>query len=268
MISLTRKIRRHYRPAQQKCPDRTRYLMKYFRYAGGEILLVVLGILIAFQVNAWNLARENREIEKKLLERIRADLQNDISEYRSVKEFKAWQNDACLWLLEYFIDPSLPVTDTARFLNELNLTFYFILPSSNITSFEIATSTGQLTKITNDSLVSDLSVYFCDDKLEQHVTETKRYTNSFVENNLVRQYPLFSKYVKLLDGQGETYVPERYVNDLRPVLPIDKLRSDVAMENHLNLLSIRLTIGIKGLEKEEAWARSLIKAIETHIDAL
>lgn len=230
--------------------------------------MVVMGILIAFQVNAWNLARENREIEKKLLLRIKADLENDILEYKTVRGFKSRQNRACLWLLDHFVDSSLAVADTSRFLNDLHLTFYFILPSSNTTSFEIATNTGQLTKITNDGLISDLSVYFCDDKLEQHVRETKRYTNSFVENNLVGQYPLYSKYVELLDGQGKSYAPDRYSDDLRPVLPICKLRKDVAMENHLNLLSIRLTIGIKGLEKEEAWARSLIKAIERHLHSL
>jgi len=39
---------------------------KYFKYAIGEIVLVVIGILIALQINNWN---ENRkaEIEAKLL---------------------------------------------------------------------------------------------------------------------------------------------------------------------------------------------------------
>ncbi len=243
-------------------------IWSYLRYAGGEIPLVVLGILIALQVNAWKQARDNREAEKNLLQRIKADLENDISEYRAVKAFKSRQNQACLWLLQHFVDTSLPVSDTARFLNDLHLTFYFILPSSNTTSFEIATSTGQLTQITNDSLISDLSVYFCDNKLEQHVTETKRYTNSYVENNLVREYPLYSRHIEVLDGQGQSYLPERYADDPRPILPISKLRKDISLENHLNLLSIRLTIGIKGLQKEEAWARKLIEGIEQHLQTL
>lgn len=264
MITFFRKIRNQIAEDNLSAGNRANAL-KYMRYGLGEILLVVIGILIAFQVNAWKLASDNREIERSLLLRMRDDLQNDIAEYRAVKEFKSLQNEACLWLLDHFIDPSLPVSDTTRFLNELHLTFYFILPSSNATSFEISTSTGQLSKITDDSLAQDLSVYFCDDKLEQHVTETKRYTNSYVESNLVHQYPLYSKYVKLLDGQGKSYLPERYVNDLRPILPIDRLRKDVGLENHLNLLSIRLTIGIKGLEKEEAWAQRLIEGIDRHL---
>jgi hypothetical protein len=44
---------------------------KYFKYAFGEIVLVVIGILIALQINNWNTERiqhiESREIAKRLL---------------------------------------------------------------------------------------------------------------------------------------------------------------------------------------------------------
>ena len=32
---------------------------KYFKYAIGEIILIVIGILIALQVNSWNIERKN-----------------------------------------------------------------------------------------------------------------------------------------------------------------------------------------------------------------
>lgn len=32
---------------------------KYFKYAIGEIVLVVIGILIALQINNWNESRKN-----------------------------------------------------------------------------------------------------------------------------------------------------------------------------------------------------------------
>ena len=36
---------------------------KYFKYAIGEIILVVIGILIALQINNWNENRKNRVTE-------------------------------------------------------------------------------------------------------------------------------------------------------------------------------------------------------------
>ena len=41
--------------------------MKYMKYAIGEILLVVVGILIALSINNWNEERKNDLIEKELL---------------------------------------------------------------------------------------------------------------------------------------------------------------------------------------------------------
>ena len=40
---------------------------KYFKYAIGEIILVVIGILIALQINNWNEERKNTKIEYKLV---------------------------------------------------------------------------------------------------------------------------------------------------------------------------------------------------------
>lgn len=41
--------------------------MKYARYAIGEIVLVVIGILIALQVNNWNEQRKERNYELKMI---------------------------------------------------------------------------------------------------------------------------------------------------------------------------------------------------------
>ena len=39
----------------------------YYKYAFGEIILLVLGILIALSINNWNEERKNNIIEKKLI---------------------------------------------------------------------------------------------------------------------------------------------------------------------------------------------------------
>ncbi|KAA2216735.1 DUF6090 family protein [Maribacter flavus] len=69
MIKFFRKIR-------QNLLDEGKTL-KYFKYAVGEIVLVVIGILIALQVNNWN---ENRKVDGeivKILTEIRSNLISD-----------------------------------------------------------------------------------------------------------------------------------------------------------------------------------------------
>lgn len=47
---------------------------KYFKYAIGEIILVMIGILLALQVNNWNTERKLRYVENDLLHGIRNNL--------------------------------------------------------------------------------------------------------------------------------------------------------------------------------------------------
>ena len=60
---------------------------KYLLYAVGEILLVVIGILIALQVNNWNQERISRDKEKVYLKEIRASLEMDLADQNRVFHF-------------------------------------------------------------------------------------------------------------------------------------------------------------------------------------
>ena len=55
-------------------------LGKYLLYAAGEIILVVIGILIALQINNANLERINHQKEKVLLEQLRLDLSRAVTD--------------------------------------------------------------------------------------------------------------------------------------------------------------------------------------------
>lgn len=50
---------------------------KYLKYAAGEIVLVVIGILIALQINNWNENRISLKHEKDLLINLKEDLDSD-----------------------------------------------------------------------------------------------------------------------------------------------------------------------------------------------
>jgi len=69
MINFFRKIRKQL--ADDNMP------LKYFRYAIGEILLVVIGILIALSINNWNQSRKQNIAENEFLQGIKTDLKKD-----------------------------------------------------------------------------------------------------------------------------------------------------------------------------------------------
>ncbi len=83
MIPFFRKIRK-------KMADNNRPL-KYMRYAIGEIVLVVIGILIALQINNWNEERTRQADLKIYLGNLIQDLEFDINILTNHGNFHNWR---------------------------------------------------------------------------------------------------------------------------------------------------------------------------------
>jgi len=66
--------------------------MKYARYAIGEIVLVVIGILIALQINTWNETQKELKKEQQILLNLKEEFQQNIKEL----EFDHEINKSCL----------------------------------------------------------------------------------------------------------------------------------------------------------------------------
>jgi len=55
---------------------------KYLLYAIGEIALVVIGILIALQINNWNESKKDKLKEREFLNRLKDDLEFDLATFK------------------------------------------------------------------------------------------------------------------------------------------------------------------------------------------
>jgi len=64
---------------------------KYFKYAIGEIVLVVIGILIALYINNWNEIEKSKSESNRLLIVLKLDLEKDIHNFNSLQtEYDGW----------------------------------------------------------------------------------------------------------------------------------------------------------------------------------
>ena len=103
MLKFFRKVRR-------KLLDEGN-LKRYSIYAIGEILLVVIGILLALQINNWNEDRKKRNLEYELLSELRATLTTDLStEQRKTRGNKKVINS--IQTIKSHIDNNLPFHDS------------------------------------------------------------------------------------------------------------------------------------------------------------
>ena len=71
--------------------------IKYLRYAIGEIVLVVIGILIAIQINNLNEDRKNERRIISILSEVQNDLSLDILKVDELIEYY-WEKDSLIYL--------------------------------------------------------------------------------------------------------------------------------------------------------------------------
>lgn len=129
---------------------------KYLKYAIGEIVLVVIGILIALQINNWNEKRKLTLEETKLLKELKIALMSDHEDIISnIKEHASAAN-SCTILLEH-ISQQLPYHDSLdfHFANALNTTRF----SHTSSPYETLKIKGP-DLIENDSLRGMLGDYY------------------------------------------------------------------------------------------------------------
>ena len=125
-----------------------RNLTRYLIYAAGEVLLVVIGILLALQIDTWNEITKERKTELVALKDLKVEFQSNKEDLEKIITYK--QGVEKLWQ-EYLMkvsDKNAP--DSIKALNRPtlgNMTF-------NITNIKLNSllSTGNIDKIQNDSL--------------------------------------------------------------------------------------------------------------------
>lgn len=76
MIPFFRRIRKNI-AYNDRSPGRESKTVQYIRYAIGEIILVVIGILIALQINNWNEARKLAHTEIDIYRNLKQQLEED-----------------------------------------------------------------------------------------------------------------------------------------------------------------------------------------------
>jgi hypothetical protein len=133
---------------------------KYFKYAVGEIVLVVIGILIALQINTWNGEKKNRAYELKMLAEVKSTLQNDIEYFEWMIE-RTHQVDSTINLLSEQIISKSTFIDSL-YLNKQSKWNYLRMGTifrHNSGPYQAIQSSG-IDKISNDSLRNNLINFY------------------------------------------------------------------------------------------------------------
>lgn len=131
---------------------------KYIKYAIGEIILIVLGIFIALQLNNWNEARKLKVKELKILNELHSDLIQNMSNIQD-NIYNLNESIRSNEIVKYHIENQIPYNDSLNF-HFYNLGAYTAF-TMNTTTYDNLKQIG-MDIISNDSLrlsISDLYGY-------------------------------------------------------------------------------------------------------------
>jgi len=221
---------------------------KYFKYAIGEIILVVIGILIALQINNWNESRKLEQVELTVLKELKNDLLFSYAELDTINKYNQSYLDHYK-LIKTFIDEDRKydiVLDSA--FNTLDI---WEDPYLYTMTYESLINKG-IDLIKNDSLKRHIvNVY--DFNINGKIKNTRDWQWS-ISQNTTQKYMV--KYIR------------RDINeDLARPTDFEKLKKDDEFRNFLNILIlVRESNIIVNNEVKDA-IKALVDHIEEEIDS-
>jgi len=177
MIKLFRKIRQNLLKENKTG--------KYFQYAIGEIVLVVIGILIALSINNWNENRQKKNFEKDYLSEIKGNLEKDTLNINKTVAFYNTKIDTIVSTFKLFemANKGAPYFD--KFRPKVGVLTDHILFEPVRTGFDNMVSSEKIGLITNNKLRTTLSNYYSDytyrDGTQERIKElTREFTDDII----------------------------------------------------------------------------------------
>ncbi len=266
MIKFFRKIRQNLLMENKTGPSTGTSVKvgKYFKYAIGEIVLVMVGILLALQINNWNEIKKEHIITQKYYDGFVVDLQKDrtILDYLiTVRKKQRISAKAILNMIES------KEYDLDTFYNH----YYFLLPFyrfvANSNTLEEVLNSSHLRFITDDTIKNrllDLRGSYKSIKLnEEHVYEDRagylynEFTLDHIEfNGLFIADTGFDVIKKREESFSKSKDVATYIKDA------EYFMNDRHFKSFLNLLEFNLQFVIPQIEAAREECDSIIKLIE------
>jgi hypothetical protein len=176
---------------------------KYLKYAIGEIVLVVIGILIALQINNWNEAKKNRDYEVKMLSEI-AKMLSEIAKALETDKNHCENMLERINILDSTTNYFMTLSKNNMSINDSIFNKIFRLNSGtgfqiNFGPYEAIKSSG-LDRISNDSLRNQL-IDLYDFKLPLY-HENYNHVNRNHQNNIESLLSMLgNRYIRSVNGR-------------------------------------------------------------------
>jgi len=201
---------------------------KYFKYAIGEIILVVIGILIALQINTWNEERKSKQFETRILREIRASILLDLKRNKAILEHRILPKRIGIQNLIKNIHSKEKVHDSILRKNFRDAGKGILLTYDK-GAYESLKAIG-LDKINNDSLRNSL-IRFYENKLPRGKELIREYNETYAQRIRLRNKLLVSNYVNGKTWYVRTQLNTTDLKNNKDLLKLLDLEGDIYWNN-------------------------------------
>ncbi|HEY5688165.1 MAG TPA: DUF6090 family protein [Yeosuana sp.] len=133
---------------------------KYLKYAIGEIVLVVIGILIALQINNWNEERKRLRQENTILLSLKFDFLESKNRLQETMKQQKVSINRCIALIEMF-EGKRPIAPNDTIKKFLTFGAYTWFREELVTgAYDALINAGDSELIKNDELTRDMAEFF------------------------------------------------------------------------------------------------------------
>lgn len=203
MFTLFRRLRRNLLSTD-------RYA-KYLLYALGEILLVVIGILLALQINNWNEERVLKKKERLYLKEIRQNLIDDLGDTRYILQFNKHKDSVIENCLQNILNTESNREAMIGISRNMPVLAEYNVLTQNRVAFDNMLSAQNIDLITSDTLRTALSSYYSERNLLEGTQErVKDLTRNFVDN--ISPMLMNREGIEQLSGVKNNFAPVTEVN--------------------------------------------------------
>ena len=134
---------------------------------GIEVLVVMIGLLLAFQLDRWREGIVERQQEQTYINRLIADVENDIPDIEYAIALQSLRLELVDLLMAVSLDPAAAIKEPVVFLGAINQAAYTFTPVLTSHTFENLRSTGDLRLILDESVKNVLFDYYGFDESQQ-----------------------------------------------------------------------------------------------------
>jgi hypothetical protein len=125
-----------------------------------EIVVVMVGLMLAFQLDGWVEQRGERQKEAEYVQRLISDLETDVAAIQNAVDIASMRLRLADLLMEVSRDPAVASTRPTEFIGAINQAAFTYTPSLTSHTFEDLRSTGNMRLLLDQELKDALYDYY------------------------------------------------------------------------------------------------------------